>query len=127
MPRQLISSGSPFEKTMGFSRAVAVGPWCFVSGTVGRDASGAFPDSVEEQARNTLATIGKALAEAGFTFGDVVRAHYYVTEQRNAALITPILGETFGTTRPAATLTVCGLIDPGMKVEIEVTAYRGSD
>ena len=124
MPRQLISSGSPFEKTMGFSRAVAIGPWCFVSGTVGRDATGAYPDSVAEQAKNALATIDKALAEAGFAFADVVRAHYYIAEESYAALITPVLGETFGAIRPAATMIVCALIDPRMKVEIEVTAYR---
>jgi enamine deaminase RidA (YjgF/YER057c/UK114 family) len=124
MARKLISSGSPFEKTMGFSRAVAVGPWCFVAGTVGRDADGTFPESVEKQAWNTLAIIGKALAEAGFGFADVVRVHYYITDVSYAAKITPILGETFGEIRPAATMVVCGLIDPKMKVEIEVTAYR---
>jgi enamine deaminase RidA (YjgF/YER057c/UK114 family) len=124
MPRRLISSGSPFEKTMGFSRAVADGPWCFVAGTVGRDAGGAYPDDVAEQARNALATIGKALAEAGFSFKDVVRARYYIADQSYAAPITPVLGETFGDIRPAATMVISQLIDPRMKVEIEVTAYR---
>jgi enamine deaminase RidA (YjgF/YER057c/UK114 family) len=124
MPRRLVSSGSPFEKTMGFSRAVVDGAWCFVAGTVGRDARGEYPDSVAEQARNALATIGKALAEAGFGFADVVRTHYYVAERAYADAITPVLGETFGEIRPAATMIVCGLIDPRMKVEIEVTAYR---
>ncbi len=124
MPRRLISSGSPFEKTMGFSRAVADGPWCFVAGTVGRDAKGEYPDDVAAQARNALANIGAALAEAGFAFKDVVRARYYVTEQGYAALITPVLGETFGDIRPAATMVILQLIDPRMKVEIEVTAYK---
>ena len=65
-----------------------------------------------------------ALAEAGFAFRDVVRARYYVTEQGYAALITPVLGETFGEIRPAATMVISQLIDPRMKVEIEVTAYK---
>jgi enamine deaminase RidA (YjgF/YER057c/UK114 family) len=125
MSRQLISSNSPFEKTMGFSRAIAVGPWCFVSGTVGRNADGKIPSDVGEQTRNALATIERALAEAGFSFREVVRVHYYVTEQDYAAIITPIVGAVFGEIRPAATLIVARLIDPAMKVEIEVTAYKG--
>lgn len=124
MPRRLIASGSPFEKTIGFSRAVADGPWCFVSGTVGFDADGNMPDDVAEQARNVLATIGKALEAADFSFRDVIRARYIVSDRRYAAMITPILGAVFGDIRPAATLIVAGLIDERMKVEIEVTAYR---
>ena len=79
--RKLISTGSPFEKIAGYSRAVVQGDWCFVAGTTGYDyATMTMPDGIEEQARNCLATIGKALAEAGFSFADVVRAHYYVTD-----------------------------------------------
>lgn len=124
MSRRLISSSSPFEKTMGFSRAVVAGDWCFVAGTVGRGVDGAFPESVEEQARNALATIGRALAEGGFDFADVTRVTYYIAERSYASRIAPILGETFGRIRPAATMLVCDLIEPEMKVEIEVTAYR---
>lgn len=125
MTRKLISTGSPFERTAGYSRAVVQGDWCFVSGTTGYDyATMIMPEGVEDQTRNCLATIGKALAEAEFSFADVVRAHYYVTDTAFADLVFPILGEVFGDIRPAATMVVCGLIRPEMKIEIEVTALR---
>jgi enamine deaminase RidA (YjgF/YER057c/UK114 family) len=125
--RKLISTGSPFERTAGYSRAVVEGEWCFVSGTTGYDyATMTMPDSVEDQTRNCLATIGKALAEGGFDFIDIVRAHYYVTDAAYADLVFPILGETFGDIRPAATMIVCDLIRPEMKIEIEVTALKRS-
>jgi enamine deaminase RidA (YjgF/YER057c/UK114 family) len=123
--RKLISTGSPFEKTAGYSRAVADGDWCFVSGTTGYDyASMAMPDAVEDQTRNALATIGKALDEAGFEMADVVRAHYYVTDRSYVQRVFPIIGEAFGDIRPAATMIVCELNEPEMKIEIEVTALR---
>nr|WP_314089879.1 RidA family protein [uncultured Shinella sp.] len=125
--RRLISSGSPFEATAGYSRAVVSGDWCFVSGTTGYDyATMTMPESVENQTRNCLATIGKALQDGGFSFADVVRCHYYVTEAAFADRVFPILGETFGAIRPAATMVVCDLIRPEMLVEIEVTALRRS-
>ncbi|WP_411036266.1 RidA family protein [Shinella sp. BYT-45] len=125
--RRLISSGSPFEATAGYSRAVVQGDWCFVSGTTGYDyATMTMPESVEEQTRNGLATIGSVLEDAGFSFADVVRCHYYVTDAAFADRVFPILGETFGPVRPAATMVVCGLIRPEMLIEIEVTALRGS-
>jgi enamine deaminase RidA (YjgF/YER057c/UK114 family) len=123
--RKLISTGSPFEKTAGYSRAVVQGDWCFVAGTTGYDyATMTMPESVEEQARNCLATIGRALEEGGFSFADVVRAHYYLTDAAYVDRVFPILGETFGDIRPAATMIVCELNKPEMKIEIEVTALR---
>jgi enamine deaminase RidA (YjgF/YER057c/UK114 family) len=123
--RKLISTGSPFEKTAGYSRAVVQGDWCFVAGTTGYDyATMTMPESVEDQARNCLATIGRALAEGGFSFADVARAHYYVTDRAFVNRVYPILGETFGDIRPAATMVVCDLAEPEMKIEIEVTALR---
>lgn len=123
--RSLISSGSPFERTAGYSRAVVQGDWCFVSGTTGYDyATMKMPDSVEEQTRNCLSTIRKALAEAGFSLADAVRCHYYVTNASFADIVFPILGEAFGEIRPAATMIVCELIRPEMLIEIEVTALR---
>ena len=123
--RTLISTGSPFEKTAGYSRAVVDDGWCFVSGTTGYDyATMTMPETVEEQARNCLATIGRTLAEAGFGFADVVRARYHVTERAYVPRVFPILGEAFGDVRPAATMTICQLIDTEMKIEIEVTALR---
>lgn len=125
--RTLISTGSPFEATAGYSRAVVQGDWCFVSGTTGYNYSTmSMPDNVEEQTHNCLSTIGQALEEAGFSFKDVVRCHYYVTEAAFADRVFPILGKTFGTIRPAATMVVCDLIRPEMLIEIEVTALRQS-
>jgi len=123
--RKLISTGSPFEKTAGYSRAVVQGDWCFVAGTTGYDyATMTMPETVEEQTRNCLKTIGKALADGGFDFADVVRAHYYVTDRAFVSRAFPILGETFRDIRPAATMVVCQLNEPEMKIEIEVTALR---
>jgi enamine deaminase RidA (YjgF/YER057c/UK114 family) len=123
--RKLISTGSPFEKTAGYSRAVVQGDWCFVAGTTGYDyATMTMPDSVEAQTRNCLATIGRALEEGGFSLADVVRAHYYIKDASLADIVFPILGEAFGDIRPAATMIVCGLNKPEMRIEIEVTALR---
>jgi enamine deaminase RidA (YjgF/YER057c/UK114 family) len=126
MTRTLISSGSPFEKQVGYSRAVVQGDWCFVAGTTGRDPdTGAMPDDVRDQVRNAFRIIDAALTEAGFSLRDVVRATYYITDISYHDIIAPLLGERFGDIRPAATVLVAGLIRPEMKVEIEVTAFRG--
>ena len=77
-----------------------------------------------EQARQALRNIAAALAEAGATLADVVRARYYVPDPADWPHIMPVLGEAFGAIRPAATALVCGLVDPRMKIEIEVTAWR---
>jgi enamine deaminase RidA (YjgF/YER057c/UK114 family) len=123
--RRLISTGSPFEKTAGYSRAVVDGDWCFVAGTTGYDyATMTMPQSVEEQTRNCLTTIAKALEDGGFAMRDVVRARYYVTDRSYVDAVFPLLGEAFGDIRPAATMIVCQLNRPEMKIEIEVTAKR---
>jgi len=123
--RKLISTGSPFEKTAGYSRAVVDGDWCFVSGTTGYDyATMTMPEGVEAQTRNCLKTIAAALQEGGFDMADVVRAHYYITDRDFVDVVFPILGEAFGEIRSAATMIVCQLNKPEMKVEIEVTAKR---
>jgi len=125
MTRHLISTGSPFEKAAGYSRAVAQGPWCFVAGTTGYDYSSmTMPDSVAEQTENAMATIAAALEEAGFSMRDVVRVHYHVTDPSFADAVFLVVGAHFRDIRPAATMTVCGLIRPEMKVEIEVTALK---
>lgn len=125
--RRLISTGSPFERTAGYSRAVVQGDWCFVAGTTGYDyAAMTMPDSVEEQCRNCLKTIGQALADAGFEMADLVRARYYIADPAYADRVFPILGEALGEIRPAATMLVCDLIKPEMKIEIEATALRRS-
>src|SRR4051794_36309315 len=122
-PRKRISSGSPFERTAGYSRALVAGDWCFVSGTTGYDyKTTTMPGRVEKQACNCLKTVAAAMTEAGFSLKHVVRNHYYVTDAAFADLVFPILGEAFGDIRPAATMVVCDLIRPEMLIEIEVTA-----
>ncbi len=125
MQRRLISSGSSFERTAGYSRAVVDGEWVFVSGTTGMDykAMTIEPDVVA-QTRQTFKNIAAALAEAGSSFADVVRVHYYFTDAADWPKVAPVLGEVFGDVRPAATAIVCELIDPRMKIEIEVTVRR---
>ncbi|MCX5518883.1 RidA family protein [Kaistia defluvii] len=125
MSRRLISTGSPFEKAAGYSRAVAQGPWCFVAGTTGYDyATMTMPDSVAEQTENAMATIAAALEQAGFAMTDVVRVHYHVTDAAFADAVFLVVGAHFRNIRPAATMTVSGLIRPEMKIEIEVTALK---
>ena len=124
--RRLISSGSPFETEAGYSRAVVDGEWIFVAGTTGFDyAQMTIVDDPAEQARQAFRNIEKALGEAGAGLAEVVRVKYYVPNAADWPAIVPVLGEVFGTIRPAATALICGLVDPRMKIEIEVTARRG--
>ena len=121
-----ISTGSPFEATMGYSRAVVKGGWCFVSGVTGYDyATMTMPEDVADQARNCFATIASVLTQAGFTMADIVRVQYTVTDVALVDALIPALGEALGEIRPAATMVIAGLIRPEMKVEIEVTAFKG--
>jgi enamine deaminase RidA (YjgF/YER057c/UK114 family) len=125
--RRLISSGSPFEAQAGYSRAVVDGEWVFVAGTTGFDYGAmTIADEPAEQARQAFRNIEAALAKASAGLADVVRVRYYVPNPTDWPLIVPVLGEVFGTIRPAATALFCGLVDPRMKIEIEVTARRGS-
>ena len=120
-----ISTGSPFEAALSYSRAVVKGPWCFVSGTTGYDyAAMAMPDSAADQARNAFATIFATLAEAGFAPADIVRVQYTITDAALVDEIAPVLGAAMKDALPAATMVVAGLIRPEMKVEIEVTALK---
>ena len=124
MNRRLISTGSPFEKTAGYSRAVIEGDFAFVAGTTGYDyTTMTMPSDITSQARNCFRTIEAALAEGGFAMTDIVRAVYYVTDVKDADALFAVCGEVLGHIRPAATLlVVAGLYKPEMKVEIEVTA-----
>jgi len=126
MSRRLISTGSPLEKTVGYSRAVIDGDFAFVAGTTGYDYSTMImPDDVTSQSRNCFKTIAAALQEGGFAMADVVRATYYLTDIRDADAHFAVCGEILGDIRPAATmLVVSALAKPEMKVEIEVTAKR---
>jgi enamine deaminase RidA (YjgF/YER057c/UK114 family) len=126
MSRRLVSTGSPFEKAAGFSRAVIDGDFAFVAGTTGYDyATMAMPADITSQSRNCFRTIEAALREGGFTLADIVRATYYLTDPKDADAHFAVCGEFLGEIRPAATLLiVAGLLKPEMKVEIEVTARR---
>jgi enamine deaminase RidA (YjgF/YER057c/UK114 family) len=125
--RQLISSGSSFEAEAGYSRAVVDGEWIFVAGTTGFDyGQMTIADDPAAQARQAFRNIETALAEAGAGLADVVRVKYYVPEPADWPAIVPVLGEVFAAIRLAATALICGLVDPRMKIEIEVTARRGS-
>ena len=129
MPRRLISTGSPFEKAAGYSRAVIDGDFAFVAGTTGYDyATMTMPADVASQSRNCFKTIEAALAEGGFAMTDIVRATYYITDISDADAHFAVCGEVLGNIRPAATLlVVAGLYKPEMKIEIEVTARLRSD
>ena len=126
MSRRLISTGSPLEKSVGYSRAVIDGDFAFVAGTTGYDyTTMTMPDDVTSQSRNCFKTIEAALKEGGFAMADIVRATYYLTDVSDADAHFAVCGEVLGEIRPAATLLiVAGLYKPEMKVEIEVTAKR---
>lgn len=126
MIRRLISTGSPFESSSGYSRAVVDGDFVFVAGTAGYDyATMTMPVAVAEQTRNAFATIARVLSEAGFSLADVVRATYYLVDVADAEAVLAVCGEALGEIRPAATLlVVSALLKPEMRVEIEVTAKR---
>lgn len=125
MTRQLITSGSPFEEAIAYSRAVAQGDWVFVSGTTGFDYSTmTISPDVEAQTRQCLENIAQALSQAGASLSDVVRVHYILPNGDDFESCWPVLREYFGDVRPAATMISAKLLDPRMRIEIEVTALR---
>lgn len=123
MTRRLISSGSTFERDIGYSRAVVDGEWIFVSGTTGFDyATMTLADGVVAQAEQCLDNIEAALGQAGAAMADVVRVTYILPDATEFASCWPVLRRVFGEIRPAATMISAGLADPRMRIEIEVTA-----
>ena len=121
--RRLISSGSTFEREIGYSRAVVEGEWVFVSGTTGFDyRTMTISENVVEQAAQCMANIEKALSEAGSRMSDIVRVRYILPKVEDFEPCWPVLRRYFGDIRPAATMISAGLVDPRMKIEIEVTA-----
>ncbi len=121
--RQLISTGSPFEKQIGYSRAVVTDGWVFVAGTTGYDyKTMTMPESVEAQCENALNTIAAALEEAGASLDDVVRVHYILPDPEDWPKCWPITSRAFQTAMPAATMFSARLQNAEMKIEIEVTA-----
>jgi enamine deaminase RidA (YjgF/YER057c/UK114 family) len=123
--RKLISSGSAFEKVAGYSRAVVDGDFVFVAGTTGFDYERmSIVDDPVEQTHQCFRNIAKALAEAGSSLDDAVRATYYLTDAALFEKCAPVFGQYFAKARPAATALICQLIDPRIKIEIEVTARK---
>lgn len=126
MTRKLISSGSPFEAQIGYSRAVVQDGWVFVSGTTGYDyETMTMPADVADQCRNALNTIQGALGQAGATMENVTRVRYILPDAADFEKCWPVLQDFFGEVRPAATMISCPLMEPEMKIEIEVTAKQG--
>jgi enamine deaminase RidA (YjgF/YER057c/UK114 family) len=125
MARQRISSGSSFEAVAGYSRAIVDGDTVYVAGTTGFDyATMRIDEDPLAQCHQCFRNIAAALAEAGCTLDDVVRVRYYLTDVHFFEALAPVFGQYFARARPAATAIVCGLVDPRMKLEIEVTARR---
>ena len=123
MPVRHISTGSPFEEQIGYSRAVVADGWVFVAGTTGYDYDTmVMPDSIEDQCANTLATIAKALEEVGSGLDHVVRVNYIVPDVSEWPKCWPITSRAFAIAKPAATMISAALQTPEMKIEIEVTA-----
>lgn len=121
-----ISTGSPFEKSFGYSRAIVKGDWCFVSGVTGYDyATMEMPSGIADQAVNCFKTIENVLIEAGFDMSDIVRVQYTVVSTDLVDEVVPALGDAMGDIRPAATMVIASLIKPEMLIEIEVTAFKG--
>jgi enamine deaminase RidA (YjgF/YER057c/UK114 family) len=118
-----ISSGSPFEEQIGYSRAVVADGWVFVAGTTGYDyASMTMPDSIVDQTRNALATIAGALVQAGSGLDHVVRVNYIVPNVDEWPDCWPVVSKAFEIAKPAATMISAQLQNAEMKIEIEVTA-----
>ena len=125
MKRQLIISGSTFEAQIGYSRAVVAGDWVFVSGTTGFDyATMTISDDVVVQAEQCFKNIAAALEQAGSSLKDVVRVTYVLPQTADFEPCWPVLRKYFGEVRPAAMMISAGLVDPRMKIEIEVTALK---
>ena len=126
--RRRISSGGPWERVAGYSRAIVVGDTCWVAGTTdaGADGTSQHPGDIAAQARAVFEIIERALAEGGFDLRDVVRTRMFITDMGDSAALLAVHGEVFGGIRPAATMVaVAGLMHPSLLVEIEAEARRG--
>ena len=123
--RQLISSGSPYEASIGYSRAVVHGDWVFVSGTTGFNyETMTIVDDVVGQAEQCLKNIEAALKQAGARMADVVKVTYVLPDASEVEACWPVLQRYFGDVRPAAMVMSAGLLDARMRIEVEVTAIK---
>lgn len=125
-PKRKLITLSEGEKAYAMSRAVVQGDWCFVSGTVGYDYStGDIPEDAAQQAMNTFANIQAAMKAADFELGHTVRVQYTLSSRDYIDAVLPVIKAHFGKILPAATMVIADLVDERMKVEIEVTAFKG--
>jgi enamine deaminase RidA (YjgF/YER057c/UK114 family) len=125
--RRRISTGSDYERLVGYSRALVVGDWVFVSGTTGRNhETGEIPEDAVEQTHLCFRTISWALAQAGSSLADVVRARIIMVDRNDDARVAPVVGSYLKPVGPALTTFVADLLDPRLKIEIDVTALMGS-
>ena len=128
MSRRHVTSGGPWEASAGYSRALAVGDACYLSGTTDAGPTGEslHPGDAAAQARASLAIIEGALGEAGFTLEEVVRTRMYIVDAADADAVAAVHGEVFAHVRPASTLVVVArLMTPSLLVEIEAEARHG--
>ncbi len=126
-PQRTLITLSESEKNYAMSRAVVQGDWCFVSGTVGYNyETGELPDSAAQQAQNTFANIMAALKQGGFELGHTIRVQYTLSNRKYMDDVMPVIKAHFGAILPAATMVIADMVDEKMKIEIEVTAYRGT-
>ncbi len=124
--RQRVSSGSPFEERVGYSRAVRAGDRVFVSGTAPIWPDGTVEEDAGVQARRCFEIIERALSDAGSGLADIVRVRVYLVDADDFAPVAAVHGELLGDVRPAnTTVVVAALLDPRWKVEIEVEAVVG--
>ena len=127
MTREYYSTNSAYEKIANYSRAVCDGEWIFVSGTTGFDYSTmTISDDVVEQTEQTFKTINESLSQFGASLADVIRVRVFIVDGKDWETINRIVGKYFQDINPANTTVMAPLVDPRMKVEIEVTARRQS-
>ena len=125
-PTRKFISLSEGEKAYSMSRAVVQGDWCFVSGTVGYDYNkNELPESAAQQAQNTFTNIMTALKAADFELGHTIRVQYTVSDRKYVKEVLPVIKKHFGNILPAATMVIAELVDEKMKIEIEVTCFKG--
>ena len=123
MTRRLVSSGSPLEPRIGFSRAVRLGDSVWVAGTAPIWPSGEVDPNVGVQAERCLEIIGSALREADAALSDVVRTRVYLVDRADGAAVAAVHGRVFGSVRPVTTfVVVAGFLDPRWRVEVEADA-----
>lgn len=125
-PQRMLITLSDSEKNYAMSRAVVQGDWCFVSGTVGYNyETSELPESAAQQAQNTFANIMAALKQGGFELGHTVRVQYTLSDRKYMTDVMPVIQAHFGAILPAATMIIADMVDEKMKIEIEVTAFKG--